>query len=292
MDLSNPKALAFLPRLILCCLVLLLLPCCRSREPIKPPRETVKIVSFNIRSFGAAKMTKPKVAEILTDIVSHADITAIQELRSAAGEPLEQFMTGLPKYAYALGPREGRSSYKEQFLVIYDREKFGLLGTESYPDPEDVFERNPLGLYFKAAGGFDFILINSHIKPGDASREIAALSEAASWFRELWGDPDMLILGDFNADGAYYDETGLEEIFPDGEYSLLIGNHWDTTVAESDNTYDRIIITAAAREDYAGLSGVWRFGELYDLESLDIQEREISDHYPVWADFYTGPDTD
>jgi endonuclease/exonuclease/phosphatase family metal-dependent hydrolase len=237
-------------------------------------------------------MANPKVAGILADIVSRADVTAIQELRSAAGEPLEQFMAGLPKYACTLGPREGRSSYKEQFLVIYDREKFSLLGMDAYPDPEDTFERNPLGLYFKAAGGFDFILINNHIKPGDAPREIAALGEAAAWFHELWGDPDLLILGDLNADGAYYDEAELAGIFPLGQYSILTGNHWDTTVAESENTYDRIIISAAAREDYASLSGVWRFAELYDLESLGIQERELSDHYPVWADFYTGPDTD
>jgi endonuclease/exonuclease/phosphatase family metal-dependent hydrolase len=232
------------------------------------------------------------VAEILADIVSRGDITAIQELRSIAIEPLEQFMTYLPKYDYALGPREGRSSYKEQFLVIYDREKFKLLGMESYPDPEDLFERNPLGLYFKAGDGFDFILINNHIKPGDAPWEIAALGEAVSWFRSLWDDPDLLILGDFNADGAYYDEAELAEIFPHDQYSILITNGFDTTVAESDNTYDRIVITAAAREDYSGASGVWRFEELYDLESLNIQSRELSDHYPVWADFYTGPDTD
>jgi endonuclease/exonuclease/phosphatase family metal-dependent hydrolase len=237
-------------------------------------------------------MTNPELAGLLADIVSLTGITAIQELRSAAVEPLEQFMGYLPKYDYALGPREGRSSYKEQFLVIYHREKFSLLGMETYHDPEDAFERNPLGLYFRAAGGFDFILINNHIKPGDASREIAALGEAASWFRQLWGDPDLLILGDLNADGAYYDEAELAGVFPDSQYSLLIANDQDTTAAASGNTYDRIIISAAAREDYAGSSGVWRPEELYDLESLGIQERELSDHYPVWADFYTGPDTD
>jgi endonuclease/exonuclease/phosphatase family metal-dependent hydrolase len=274
------------------CLALLVFPCCRSQEPSKPPRETVKIASFNIRTFGPAKMANPQVARLLADIVSRTGITAIQELRSAAVEPLEQFMAYLPGYDYALGPREGRSSYKEQFLVIYDREKFSLLGMESYPDPEDLFERNPLGLYFKAAGGFDFVLINNHIKPGDAPREIAAMEEALSWFGRLWNDPDQLILGDFNADGAYYNETELAVTFPSGQYSILITNDYDTTVAESDNTYDRIIISEAAMEDYSGTCGVWRFQELYDLESLNIQDRELSDHYPVWASFYTGPDTD
>jgi endonuclease/exonuclease/phosphatase family metal-dependent hydrolase len=238
-------------------------------------------------------MGRPLLAEILADIVSRADIAAVQELRSLDAGPLEQFMGALAGYGYALGPREGRGTYKEQFLVIYDREKFSLLGMESYPDPEDLFERNPLGLYFKASGGFDFILINNHIKPGDAPREIAALGEAAAWFGGLWEDPDIVILGDLNADGAYYDETELAGIFPESQYSLLIGNEQDTTVAAGNNTYDRIIISAAAREDYSGRSGVWRFGELRgDLESLGIEEREISDHYPVWAEFYSGPDTD
>jgi endonuclease/exonuclease/phosphatase family metal-dependent hydrolase len=273
-------------------LALFLLPCCRSRGPSNPPRETLRIVSFNIRTFGAAKMGRPELAELLADILSRAGIAAVQELRSAAIEPLELFMSYLPGYGCALGPREGRSAYKEQFLVVYDREKISLLGMEAYPDPEDAFERNPLGLYFKAVDGFDFILINNHVKPGDAPREIAALEEAAAWFGGLWGDPDLVILGDLNADGAYYDEAELEGIFPYDRYSILITNDYDTTVAESGNTYDRIIISAAAREDYAGFSGVWRFAELYDLESRGIEERELSDHYPVWADFYTGPDTD
>jgi endonuclease/exonuclease/phosphatase family metal-dependent hydrolase len=266
-------------------------------------------VSFNIQIFGVAKMAKPQVAYILADIVSQADITAIQEVRSAAVEPVERFMallpeisTGgggaspqsapLPKYSYALGPREGRSSSKEQFLVIYDNQKFTLLGMETYPDPEDLFERNPLGLYFKTKGSFDFILISNHIKPGDAAQEINALDGVVTWFGDLWDESDTLILGDFNADGIYYDETELAGVFPEERYSLLITNDYDTTVAPSDNTYDRIIITTSAREDYAGASGVWRFEELYDLESLGVKDRELSDHYPVWADFYLNRDTD
>jgi endonuclease/exonuclease/phosphatase family metal-dependent hydrolase len=255
--------------------------------------ERIKIVSFNIQIFGAAKMAKPEVAAILADIVSQADIAAIQEVRSAAPDPVEAFMALLPaRYAYALGPREGRSRSKEQYWVIYDTEKVTLLGEDTWADPDDIYERNPQAVYFQTAGQFDFILINNHIQPGNAAAEINALSLVSDYYRALWDDGDILMVGDFNADGSYYDESLLAGVFPDGEYRIIIPNTIDTTVAPSDNTYDRIIITFAATEDYANSFGVIRFDELYDFTRLDITPAQVSDHYPVWAEFFIDRDTD
>jgi endonuclease/exonuclease/phosphatase family metal-dependent hydrolase len=276
-----------------------LLPACaggrsqRALEEAEPPGSRFRICSFNIQIFGAAKMAKPEAAEILADIVSKADITAIQEVRSVNSGPVEQFMAMLPeRYAYILGPREGRSSSKEQYWIIYDSEKFAVLAEETWEDPDDIFERNPLAVYFQSAGKFDFILINNHIQPSAASSEIAALPQAAAYYSALWNDPDVLIMGDFNADGLYYDESMLAEIFPRKAYRIIIDNEVDTTLAPSDNTYDRIIITSAAAEDYAGNFGVIRFDEEYDFESLGIGPKELSDHYPVWAEFFMHRDSD
>jgi hypothetical protein len=81
--------------------------------------ETITIMSFNIQIFGVSKMSKPEVAGILVDIVSQADIIAVQEVRSAMIDPVEQFMALLPDtYKYVIGPRQGRSSSKEQYWVI------------------------------------------------------------------------------------------------------------------------------------------------------------------------------
>jgi hypothetical protein len=75
----------------------------------------------------------------------------------------------------------------------------------------------------------------------------------------------------------------------DSEYNWLIKNAVDTTVAVSDNTYDRIIITSKSAEDYANNAGVFRF----DLEfELDCDPKEVSDHYPIFAKFSVGKDTD
>jgi endonuclease/exonuclease/phosphatase family metal-dependent hydrolase len=238
-------------------------------------------------------MSKPGVAGVLADIVSRFDLVAVQEVRSARPEPVERFMALLPeRYGHVLGPREGRSSSKEQFWIIYDTEKLTVLGAETWPDPEDRFERNPLGVYFQTKGKFDFILVDVHVRPDDAAEEISALPELAAGFRELWQEEDLLLAGDFNADGLYYDETALSTVFSGDEYLIITGNDLDTTVAAGDNSYDRIIISSSAVEDYAFHLGVLRFEEHYDFDTLPVQPRELSDHYPVWAEFFIDRDTD
>jgi endonuclease/exonuclease/phosphatase family metal-dependent hydrolase len=255
--------------------------------------EKITIFSFNIQIFGVSKMSKPEVVSILVDIISRADITAIQEVRSAGIAPVEQFMALLPeKYGYVIGPKAGRSSSTEQYWVIYDTSKLAVNGTDSWPDYNDVFERNPYAVYFTAKGGFDFVLIDNHLKPLDAAAEIEALPEVAAYYQSFWNESDVLIVGDFNADGFYYDESRLVSVFPPPAYTIILTNEYDTTVAASDNTYDRFIITASASEDFTGNFGVLRFDEVYDFDTYNIKPREVSDHYPIWAEFATNRDTD
>jgi endonuclease/exonuclease/phosphatase family metal-dependent hydrolase len=255
--------------------------------------ETIKLFSFNMQIFGRSKAANSEVMMILADIVSRSDVTAVQEVRSADIAPVMRFMRMLPpSYAFLLGPREGRSASKEQYWIIYDSSKLRLLDERTWADPEDIFERNPLGVYFQTRGAFDFILINNHIQPANAPRELAALPEVARSYQELWGETDVALVGDFNADGSYYDENDLAVLFPEDRYRIIIANEYDTSLASGDNTYDRIIITASAVEDYAGACGVFRFDELYDFSELSIEPRHVSDHYPVWAEFYTAADTD
>ncbi|GHU72004.1 deoxyribonuclease [Spirochaetia bacterium] len=273
------------------CLVFLVLSCQTLRAVPEP--EKIRICSFNIQIFGAAKMLKSEVVEILLDIISQADLVAVQEVRSASPEPVEQFMALLPEnYACVLGPREGRSSSKEQYWIIYDTAKLTMVGGATWPDEEDIYERDPLGVYFQSYDKFDFILINNHLQPSAAEQEINALPRVIAWFQELWNESDVLVVGDFNADGFYYDESFLGDIFPEPGYRIIITNEYDTTVAESDNTYDRIIITSSSIEDYAGSHGVLRFDEVYDFSQYTIEPKEVSDHYPVWAEFFVGMDGD
>ncbi len=253
----------------------------------------IRVYSFNIQIFGKSKMNKPKVVDVLVDIVSRGDVIAIQEVRADSDEPVKQFMELLPaKYDYVLGPREGRTASKEQYWVIYDTEKIEMLDSATYDDVGDRFQRSPMAVHFKSKDGFGFILIDNHIQPSDAAKEIAVLPEVIKYFQDMWKEQDVMVMGDFNADGSYYNEDKLEEVFPTSGYLNVISNEYDTTVASGDNTYDRFIITASAKEDFTGVFGVVYYDKAYDFESLGIEPKDVSDHFPVWAEFYTTKDTD
>ncbi|MDR2194545.1 MAG: endonuclease/exonuclease/phosphatase family protein [Treponema sp.] len=253
----------------------------------------IRVYSFNIQIFGASKMKKPAVVDVLVDIISHGDVVAVQEVRSTSDEPVQQFMNLLPsKYDYILGPREGRTASKEQYWVIYDTEKLSVVDSATYDDSADRFQRSPMAVYFKTNDQFDFILIDNHIQPSDADREIAVLPEVTGYFQNMWRETDVLVMGDFNADGSYYNENKLAAVFPDSDYQIIITNEYNTTVAESDNTYDRFIITASVQEDFTGAFGVVYYDTMYDFPSLGIEPKDVSDHFPIWAEFYTNRDTD
>jgi hypothetical protein len=50
--------------------------------------------------------------------------------------------------------------------------------------------------------------------------------------------------------------------------------------------------SGAAADDFAGEKGVFRFDQLYDFHALHIKPKAVSDHYPIWAKFYTNKDRD
>lgn len=254
--------------------------------------EKLNILSFNIQVYGVTKASKPEVMEILADIIMQYDMVAIQEVRDSSGVSVPMLMKLLPPtYTYLLGPREGRSSSKEQYLFIWDSRKFNLLDYWAYPDMNDWFERNPLAVYFETYNdGFDFVVINNHIAPREANIEIPHLLDVVNDVEAHFTESDIIILGDMNADGHYFNEKALQSTFP--SYDILIPNNADTTVAPSENTYDRIIVTPSLREDYTGRWGVYYFDSIYDFETLTIEPKEVSDHYPVWIEVYNDYDTD
>jgi len=256
--------------------------------------DELSILSFNIQIFGLSKMANAEVVNILVDIITQYDLIAIQEVRDASGQSVINFMNLLPsKYKHVLGPREGRSSSKEQYWFIYDSAKLRVINYATYPDLLDTFERRPKAVYFEHINSiFDFVVINKHVSPRDALREITYIPKLVKYFSSLFNDPDIIIVGDLNADGSYFNEKLLSVIFPENEYLIVIDNSLNTTVAASQNTYDRIIITQSAFEDFTGKYGVYVFENFYDFSTLNIKPNQISDHYPVWAKFYINKDTD
>jgi hypothetical protein len=76
------------------------------------------------------------------------------------------------------------------------------------------------------------------------------------------------------------------------EFLWFIGNGVDTTVASSDNTYDRIAATLSVVEGYPGSVGVYRFDSVYDFSSPTLEPDDVSDHYPVHVGLCVENDDD
>jgi len=258
-------------------------------EQVMPVEDTFRLLSFNIQVFGRSKMNKPEVVDILVNIINQFDMIAIQEVRDASGESVPLLVNMLDnRFNYILGPREGRSSSKEQYLYIYDKNIFTPVETWTFEDPDDIFERNPMAVFFETSR-FDFVLINNHISPGSAKIEIAYMPTIMEEVEKIFSDPDVIAVGDFNADGSYFKEVELGNIFPKSKYSQLIPNDVNTTVAVSDNTYDRIIITDNVIEDWTGEYGVYIFEDYYEF--INVRPKDISDHYPVYVELYLNKDS-
>lgn len=258
---------------------------------------TITIASFNIQVFGKTKAGKPQVMQILAKTITRFDIVAIQEIRDASGTAIKKLEATVDalgtNYDYIIGPRLGRTSSKEQYAYMYRLTTVTPSQSYSYNDTaQDTFHREPYIAKFTAKkGNFDFVLITIHTDPDEATQEINALPLAIKDAQDHFPDEqDFIILGDLNADCNYFDETDRTCPVRSPEYVWLITNNMDTNLAKSSCTYDRIITTIQAKEDYAGQSGVFRFDSDFGLDPTEA--KKVSDHYPVWSAFYVNRDTD
>jgi endonuclease/exonuclease/phosphatase family metal-dependent hydrolase len=259
-------------------------------EPTPEP-ETIKVAAFNIQVFGQSKRSKPEVMEVLVDVAREFDVMLVQEIRDSSGETAPAYLELIngeeANYAYIESERLGRTTSKESYAYYWNTETVDYLeGTAYvYNDTGDVFEREPYVASFRS-GGFDFTLVGVHVKPDDAENEIGNLTVVvASVLASDSGEGDVIVMGDFNADGGYFDEDGQSPFKGEG-YHWIVENGYDT-MTRTDWTYDRIVLLDGAYlgEYVTGSCQVFYFDAVYGL-SQELTE-DVSDHYPVYAVYRT-----
>jgi len=256
--------------------------------------ESIRIAAFNVQVFGKTKREKEDVMGYLALIAREFDVVLIQEIRDASGETAPSYLAlinqaGGPAYAYVESPRLGRTTSKEAYAYFYNTESVELIeGSERvYNDTGDVFEREPFIAGFRS-GGFDFTLVGIHTKPDDAYNEIGNLTLVVQSI--LDGDPqegDVIVLGDFNADGSYFDEGDVGNPLRDPAYFWVVADEVDT-MTKTDWTYDRMVMTNATHgwEYVEGSASVLYFDDEYGIEDPELVWA-VSDHYPIYAEFRT-----
>ncbi len=273
---------------------------------------TIRIASWNIENFGKTKATDPvRMAKIAETLMGY-DIIAVQEISNVREESdpgcprnedacpgsrchlirnaLEKYLNqahGL-HYRFVFSPQVK----DERYLFIYNPDTVTLEDARLMEDPGDVgpicgshpestgmMVRQPFEGRFRTPGGFDFVLLTAHTSPSRNIEELQALDYFCRQ-AESEGEPDVILVGDLNADCNYLREG--EDIALRGPgYIWVIPDSTDTTVSRTDCAYDRVIFREATKEDFTGKWGV----------VTDIPDN-VSDHYLIWAEFWTGRDSD
>ena len=270
--------------------------------------DEIKVASWNIQQLGQTKVginesqskttkarteyhkandTIGKIAEIMKK--GKFDMVAIQEVQDAKFETLPELSATLGSdWAYIESKRTGRGK-KEQYAIFFNPVKLTPKDTiHLYDDMEDDwdnFSRDP-GYASFSYRDFEFIIITCHLDPAQhAAYETARLDDVYEAVKRKTGNSNIFVLGDFNledgpADIAFQD-AGLLDVENYPKMKAVLDATHDTTVAgeNDETTLDNILFDSGQFE--LKEKGVYRF----DDELGEGYNKDISDHYPVWAIF-------
>lgn len=278
-----------------------------SYVPSQPsPGSTIKIATYNIQKFGDTKAQNPYVMRVLGAIVQNLDVVAIQEITTKDEHFIDKFLQAYVnnkgrRYSRAVGPRLGRTSYKEQYAFIYDTNTIEINPQVNYTvsDPDDLLHREPQVAMFRARGApptqaFTFMLINVHTDPDETDTEFDALAQVYQHVqRNSAGEDDVILLGDLNTDVSAspqgYPSTSARGLRPSDLRGLgRLGYLYPVIRNQSTNTAgsklnDNLLIHRGATTEFTGNAGVIDVQRVWGLSSDDAAK--VSDHLPVWAEF-------
>jgi endonuclease/exonuclease/phosphatase family metal-dependent hydrolase len=264
-------------------------------------QKPLKIAAFNIQIYGQTKYGKKDVIQILIQILQRYDIILIQEIRDSAGDAITNLLRDLnndanvqavsgKRYEMSLSERLGDSNIKEQYAFFYNvGTGCSVVGTYQHPDIE-TYERDPYAAIFncpKAAVPV-FALMGIHTQPSEAVREIDALADAYDNLRASHGVEDVILMGDFNAGGSYVTDSKWSDIrlYTEDRFKWLITNDVDTTVASSNNAYDRFVVAGSKLQAaiVPGSAKAYKYDTAMNLN--ESMAKAVSDHYPIQVELY------
>jgi endonuclease/exonuclease/phosphatase family metal-dependent hydrolase len=257
--------------------------------PVARSGSAIRIASYNIQVFGEKKLADTTVSRILIDIVRRFDVVAIQEIRTQNDQFLRQFCELLNAngrhYDFVVGPRQGRTSSKEQYAFVFDTASIEVDRSKVYTVPIDppLLHRPPLVAQFRVRGpppeqAFTFKLVNIHTDPHDTDVELNTLDDVYRAVRDDGlGEDDVILLGDLNVDDKHLGELGQVP-----RITWLVSGL--PTNTRGTKTYDNILFQRHATVEFTGRAGVFDVMREFNLPSID-DAAKISDHLPIWAEF-------
>jgi hypothetical protein len=251
----------------------------------------ITIGSFNVQTFGKAKMENPGVPEILTKIFRRYDIGLIQEIRDESNTYIYLLLdminncTNCAQYNLSLSERLGRTSSKEQYGFFYKRDKFEIINTDQFNVSLNYFERPNYSVEFKLkeVANESFFLSANHISPSKAPEEIDKLVEVYDSLIKKFQQKKILFLGDFNAGCIYVknrDWANIRLRSQTSRFKWYIGDNAKTNLGALPCPYDRFVGNFDFDKIYLnGSENIFNFLVAFNM-TLD-KAKIVSDHFPI-----------
>jgi len=242
--------------------------CMEPDDEMEINENEVSIACWNLKVFGPKKGSDVQLVNYYIDKLHEYDIFIIQEIKDNTGTAIQKIIEKSEDYNYKISERAGFTSSKEQYGIFYLKNKVLLEGAQDYAlELQDKMERPPMKMSFQVKD-WHFDVWTMHTDPDTVPQDLYHFEDAVGYISK-----DTIIIGDLNADGAYYDEDDIQH-FVDN-WNWVLPNSADTTVASSSNTYDRIIINDDCMDNFVS------YGIMKDVDP------DQSDHYLIYGVFNT-----
>lgn len=244
--------------------------------------EGIRIATFNIQIFGQSKIKDNFEMKYIVDIIRKFDVIAIQEIRSKKQDVIPKLikMLGEDNWDYKISPRLGRTSSKEQYAFVYRKNIVEIDTCFMMNDPQDYLHREPFVCDCKSEQ-FDFFLVNIHTDPDEVEEEINVMDDVLVTLLKY--EPDVIILGDLNANPEEFDELGMVK-----DIKWVVDTEIMTNTRNNKN-YDNLVFIGANLSEFK-YGGVFNYKDYYGLSLEDALR--ISDHFPVFGVFENAHDDD
>lgn len=241
----------------------------------------LRMASFNIQIFGQSKMKKAAAVSTILRILDRYDLVFIMEIRDSEDTAIYELLDRLNKqssknYQIIVSERLGRTASKEQYAYLYNPDKVMPDQAYVWNDTRNQFEREPYVAHFRF-GNDAFTMIGIHTSPSDVTAELNALPPVYNEAKQRFGNRNIFIVGDLNADCSYYNPNEGFDFFADA-VTALVPEGTDTTVANTSCTYDRVLAFGSLPRSSSGAKA-FNFQTAYNLSQAEAQL--VSDHYPV-----------